>query len=224
MSKTTEKMKMINLPDLKFEHTLPYHRMGGRIGWTAHRVRTHINSFCTTHLPRCSTDVRYDARPINCQHLGQGLKTPIAEGFAPRGEPGEKGNQATVTTWNYLELPGITWNYLELGPVTVRFNTPPTTQSRGIPSPPAQKCIKPRGAHTHVVPWKRVRETNGEFIASPGGGGNTGDVTGAPKALATTQGPEKCRALIHPREVQKTRLGKYSLHGANMAQHSRRKG
>ena len=60
-------MKMINLPDLRFDHTLPYHRMGGRIGWTAHRVRTHINSFCTKHSPGCSTDVRYDARPINCQ-------------------------------------------------------------------------------------------------------------------------------------------------------------
>ena len=60
-------MKMINLPDLKFEHTLPYHRMGGRIGWTAHRVRTHINSFCTKHSPGCSTDVRYDVRPLKCQ-------------------------------------------------------------------------------------------------------------------------------------------------------------
>ena len=60
-------MKMVNLPDLRFEHTVPYKKMGGRIGWTAHRVRSHINSFCTKHSPGCSTDVRYDARPINCQ-------------------------------------------------------------------------------------------------------------------------------------------------------------
>ena len=58
---------MINLPNLKFEHTVPYKKMGGRIGWTAHRVRSHINSFCTKHSPGCSTEVHYDARPINCQ-------------------------------------------------------------------------------------------------------------------------------------------------------------
>ena len=56
---------MTNLPDLRFEHTLPYSRMGGRIGWTAHRVRIHINSFCTKHSPGCSTNVPYDPRPIN---------------------------------------------------------------------------------------------------------------------------------------------------------------
>ena len=34
-------MKMINLPNLKFEHSDPYNKMGGRIGWTAHRVVLH---------------------------------------------------------------------------------------------------------------------------------------------------------------------------------------
>ena len=61
---------MTHLPDLTFEHHVPYSRMGGQIGWTAHRLRTHINSFCNKHAPGCSTDVRYDARPINCQPAG----------------------------------------------------------------------------------------------------------------------------------------------------------
>ena len=59
-------MMMDHLPDLDFECTVPYSRMQGRIGWTAHKVRSHINSFCCKHSDRCSTDAVYDTRPFNC--------------------------------------------------------------------------------------------------------------------------------------------------------------
>ena len=70
-------MKIINLPNLGHEHTLPYARMGKRIGWTAHRVRTHIAHFCTKHTTGCSTEVQLDQSPnpdpnatlcINCKN------------------------------------------------------------------------------------------------------------------------------------------------------------
>ena len=56
-----------NLPDLSFEHCVPYNKMKGRIGWTAHRVSTHINVFCTKRSHDCSDDVPVSTTPASGQ-------------------------------------------------------------------------------------------------------------------------------------------------------------
>ena len=61
-------MKMwSNLPDLGFEHCVPYQKMAGRIGWTEHRVRTHINMFCTKRAQGCSDNVPVRTAPASAQ-------------------------------------------------------------------------------------------------------------------------------------------------------------
>ena len=56
-----------DLPNLRFEHCVPYKKMQGRIGWTAHRVGTHINMFCTKRAKGCSDDVPVSTTPASAQ-------------------------------------------------------------------------------------------------------------------------------------------------------------
>ena len=61
-------MKMIrDLPNLTFEQCVPYSKMQGRIGRTAHRVSTHINMFCTKRARGCSTEVPISQTPLGGQ-------------------------------------------------------------------------------------------------------------------------------------------------------------
>ena len=56
-----------DLPNLKHEQCVPYSRLKGRIGWSAHRVSTHINMFCTKRSRGCSNDVQVTTTPANRQ-------------------------------------------------------------------------------------------------------------------------------------------------------------
>ena len=59
-----------DLPNLRFDQCVPYSKMQGRIGWTAHRVSTHINMFCTKQSKGCSNDVPISTTPASGQPGG----------------------------------------------------------------------------------------------------------------------------------------------------------
>ena len=76
------KMTCNDLPNLRFDQCVPYSKMQGRIGWTAHRVSTHINMFCTKRSTGCSTDVpttdtTASGRPGKADRLCNNCKTKV---------------------------------------------------------------------------------------------------------------------------------------------------